>query len=63
MIQVYYNRDYIRGFRFLDTELKTITEIGTWSGNTENVVLKDDEQILGISAKQSRNFETCYTDF
>ena len=63
MIQVYYNRDYIRGFRFLDTELKTITEIGTWSGNTENVVLKDDEQILGISAKQSRSFETCYTDF
>ena len=63
MIQVYYNRDYIRGFRFLDTELKTITEIGSLSGNTENVVLKDDEQILGISAKQSRCFETCYTDF
>jgi hypothetical protein len=32
MIQVYYFRDYIRGFKFLNTELKTIAEIGTLSG-------------------------------
>ena len=63
MIQVYYYRDYIRGFRFLNTELKTITEIGFLSGSTDNVVLEDNEQILGISAKPYKSSQTCYTDF
>ena len=34
MIQVYYNKTYICGFRFLNTELKTIEEIGSLSGYT-----------------------------
>lgn len=34
MIQVYYNKDYIRGFRFLNMELKMIAEIGTLSGSS-----------------------------
>jgi hypothetical protein len=37
-------------------------DVGFTSGSFKEVVLKDDEQIVGISAKRFKNFKSRYTD-
>jgi hypothetical protein len=62
MVQVFHS-SYIHGFRFLDSKLQTIFEVGILSVVSTNIVLEDNEQIVGISAKTYSSSRTLWTDF
>ena len=64
VVQVFSN-SYIYGFRFLDSKFQTIFEVGALSANSvsTNIVLEDNEQIVGISAKNYTSHRTLWTDF
>ena len=62
VVQVF-SSSYVRGFRFLDSKFQMIFEIGSVSNTVTNIVLEDNEQIVGISAKLYSTYQAEYTDF
>ncbi len=62
MVQVFHSA-YILGFRFYDSKFQTIFEVGSVSTNNTNIVLEDNEQIVGISAKTYTTYRTLWSDF
>ena len=53
----------LEGFCFFDREGNVIFEIGKKTETVHKVVLKDNEQIIGIRAKLYKNYQTVYSDF
>ncbi len=62
VVQVFHS-SYIYGFRFLDSNFQTIFEVGCLNCVSTNIVLEDNEQIVGISAKTYTTHRTLWTDF
>ena len=62
MVQVFHS-SFIRGFKFLDSKFQMIFEVGAFTNGSTNIVLEDNEQIVGISAKTFTTHKTLWTDF
>ena len=63
MVQIFHS-SYINGFRFFDSKLHKIFEVGNINTDSgSNIVLEDNEQIVGISAKTYSGHRTLWTDF
>ncbi len=62
-VEIYYNRS-IRGFIFYDNKRVPIKKIGdTYQDDVKEIVLKDNEVIIGVAAKLSGWRQSFYTDF
>ena len=54
---------YVYGFRFFDKTNSVISEVGILSGIEIEIILEDDEVIMGFVAKEFKGWPPEYTDF
>jgi hypothetical protein len=66
-VDIYYDSEHIYGFKFFDKNKSLVWNIGNlaWTLKVANVVLEENETIVGVAARyfNKRNTRPVYTDF
>ncbi len=64
-VQIQHDASCIRGFKFFDKNQLLIFEIGEIkaTNTVTEVVLEENEQIIGVAYKLYSTYQTVYTDF
>ncbi len=66
-VDIYHDSEHIYGFKFFDKSKSLVWNIGNlaWTVQVANVVLEENETIVGVAAKylNKRNTRPVYTDF
>jgi len=66
-VDIYHDSEHIYGFKFFDKNKSLVWNIGNlaWTMQVANVVLEENETIVGVAAKylNKRNTRPVYTDF
>lgn len=59
-----HNSTYIRGIQFYDSNKACLLEAGVCEGKTKEIILEDNERLIGVKARQYGFREnTCLSDF
>ena len=60
---IYNDGDYIDGFEFFDKNNNLLLKVGDCSNKDKEIILEDDERIIGFKAKLYPNWQSIYSDF
>ena len=63
-VQIYINGNInVCGFKFFDTNSVQLFEVGAIKPEYKEVVIEENQQIIGIVARLLNNLNSAYTDF
>ena len=60
---VIYSSNLVFGFKFYAKTNSVLCEVGCFTGNQTEVILEDNEVIMGFVAKELSNHSPYYIDF